>query len=341
MENPIKNADLGVPPWLRKPPYIYIYTYDPRDYFLDISCHTCGHFIYSIIYIYYPIIAMTHTTGIVWLPSGLLKRGERWTVPVAKKADLTAPRFITGAYYPIMIPMIIPYQLQWLWSIFLEVIKILPKSCIISAYMTEVMYIPYPHLFQYIYIYETIYVWLKYSMGIPHVTNWSHPCHRNFRAGILDECHAVFHVGTPSEWMICGGSCFWRQLLSDIFCWLVFLWCLNQRKDIWLKPFQTEQILKSWFVYGFPHPGKYFLDLRPVFRKPTVFSNQRMLHGLGMSNQSFHGFSNWWRSFTQAVRSQGISGTHSQRTVATEVRSDGRVHRAGRCESALFGRNIL
>ena len=136
MENPIKNDDLGVPPWLRKPPYIYIYTYDPRDYFLDISCHTCGHFIYSIIYIYiyYPIIAMTHTTGIVWLPSGLLKRGERWTVPVAKKADLTAPRFITGAYYPIMIPMIIPYQLQWLWSIFFggykDITEVMYNFCI-------------------------------------------------------------------------------------------------------------------------------------------------------------------------------------------------------------------
>jgi hypothetical protein len=45
--------------------HIYIYTYDPHDYFLDISFHTCGYFIYSIIYIYYPIIAMTHTTGIV------------------------------------------------------------------------------------------------------------------------------------------------------------------------------------------------------------------------------------------------------------------------------------
>lgn len=159
-----------------------------------------------------------------------------------------------------------------------------------------------------------------WSMGIPHVTNWSHPCHRNFRAGILDECHAVFHVGTPSEWMICGGSCFWCQVLFDIFCWLVFPkekiydWNLSKPNRFW----------KVDLFMGFHTPENTFWIWGQFSENPPFSAIREGLHGPRMSNQIFDGFSNWWRSFTltRSERQPGGSFAGDFRNAFAENSSD-------------------
>ena len=76
----------------------------------------------------------------------------------------------------------------------------------------------------YIY-YVIMYIQLKSSMAIPRITNVeaSNPSRRHLMAasapGILDEYHAVLHVGTPSgfEWSVQG------PFLASASVWLLLL----------------------------------------------------------------------------------------------------------------------
>ena len=190
--------------------HIYIYTHLwPTWLFFWIFhfIHVGISYIYIVLYIYYPIIAMTHTTGIVWLPSGLLKRGERWTVPVAKKADLTAPRFITGAYYPIMIPMIIPYQLQWLWSIFFggykDITEVMYNFCIYdwSNVYSIPSFIPiYIYIYMRLYMYDWSIVWVFPTLQTGHI----HVIEISAQVSLMNAMPYSMSGHPASEWSVEG-----------------------------------------------------------------------------------------------------------------------------------------
>ena len=101
---------------------------------------------------------------------------------------------------------------QWLFHtnyngsevFFLEVIKILPKSCIISAYMTEVMYIPYPHLFQYIYMrlymYDWSIVWVFPTLQTGHI----HVIEISAQVSLMNAMPYSMSGHPASEWSVEG-----------------------------------------------------------------------------------------------------------------------------------------